>query len=863
MTWCGPMSVAGFIWLLLSLSLLGQSTLRFSTSSLLVNEDAGQAVATVRRANDLDRIVTVDYSTIDGTATAGQDYVATVGTLTFAAGQTNQTILVPILNDGWVEGSEVLRITLSNPSEGALLGLPNYVNIRIGDNDTGPHFTSTTYDTVQDVGTLWIEVHRGDDGDQPVTVDYGTVDGTALAGTDYEVTQGTLSFQGDETFKEMAVVILNDGVNDPDKSFQVQLSNASSGGVGNPSLTTVTIQDPTPVIFTQPTPANQSVSLGGTVKIQVSAKGARMQWQHRVGEGEFTDIPGASGQVLEWSSATVDLNGDYRFVVSSSTGETVTSHIARVEVDPTFTKVTKGPHVTDSGNARQASWGDYDNDGDLDLLVGRDVYGGMAGENTLYVNNGDGTFTRVTQGLPSTAFSYMVMTWADFDNDGWLDYFAANYSGLPMVFGYNNGDGTFTQNHLDTDPMPEPWHVAVIDYDRDGFLDLYLPNGNRLYRGLGDRRFERMTAAEVGAGILTSTYAPSAWADFDDDGWSDAFVGRGGLYRSDRAGAFVHDNAASATVGSRFTGAWGDFDNDGRIDLATGDFGQGLIRVYRNLGRGEFEAMPFTLSVPVCNGIAWADFDNDGFLDLSATAYSEGRRKLFRNNGDGTFTEILAGSLVTEHRSQGQGQGFLWFDYDDDGFLDLYVPNFTDRPPTVPCLYRTNPNGNTWLKVKLLGNASNSGGIGAKVRVHATYAGEDRWQRRDITGGDHYNGHGTLAHFGLGDATKVDTIRIEWPSGIVQELKDVAAHQILHVVESQDLILPEPLSIQTFELDATGVFHATVNCSVDGAVCVLESSSDLERWTKVRVRTSSGGTVELTDGRAGDSPGKFYRVLVP
>jgi hypothetical protein len=174
----------------------------------------------------------------------GQDYVATAGTLTFAAGQTNQTILVPILNDGWVEGSEVLRITLSNPSEGALLGLPNFVNIRISDNDTGPYFASAANRTVEDVGSVQIGVHRGDDGDQPVSVDYVTVDGTALAGTDYEVTQGTLSFQGDETFKEMAVVILNDGVNDPDKSFQVQLSNASSGGVGNPSLTTVTIQDP-------------------------------------------------------------------------------------------------------------------------------------------------------------------------------------------------------------------------------------------------------------------------------------------------------------------------------------------------------------------------------------------------------------------------------------------------------------------------------------------------------------------------------------------------------------------------------------------------------------------------------------------
>jgi hypothetical protein len=97
----------------------------------LVSEDAGQVVATVRRANDLDRIVTVDYATSDATATAGQDYLATAGTLTFAAGQTNQTILVPILNNGCVEGPEALRITLSNPGEGALLGSRISVNIRI------------------------------------------------------------------------------------------------------------------------------------------------------------------------------------------------------------------------------------------------------------------------------------------------------------------------------------------------------------------------------------------------------------------------------------------------------------------------------------------------------------------------------------------------------------------------------------------------------------------------------------------------------------------------------------------------------------------------------------------------------------
>jgi hypothetical protein len=349
------MPVAGFIWLLLGLTLLGESFIQFISTWYLVTEGAGPAAATVQRANDLDRIVTVDYATSDGTAIAGEDYLATSGTLTFAAGQTEQTLSVVILNDALVEGTEMFLITLSNPGAGASLGPRTSSSVRIRDNDTGPHFTSTIYATVQDVGTLWIGVHRGDDGDQPVTVGYATQDGTALAGQHYEAASGTLRFEGDEFFASIPVVILNAGIEEADKTFQIQLADASSGGVGLPSLASVRIQDPTPMFYTQPTPANQSVSLGAVVKIQVSAKGARMQWQHRVGEGEFTDIPGATGEVLEWSSATVDLSGEYRFVVSSSTGESVTSQIAAVSVDPTFIKITGQPIVEDvepSGNLR-------------------------------------------------------------------------------------------------------------------------------------------------------------------------------------------------------------------------------------------------------------------------------------------------------------------------------------------------------------------------------------------------------------------------------------------------------------------------------------------------------------------------------
>jgi hypothetical protein len=281
----GPLLAASLIWLVSGLPLRGECTLQFSQRAYLVNEDAGEVVVTVSRSGDLDTIVTVDYATEDGTAMAGEDYLASSGTLTFPVGRAEQMFWVPILNNGRVEEPREFMLALSNPSTGAALGARTSVAVRILDNDIGLHFASGTYSTVQDIGTLWIGVHRGDDGDQPVTVEYETVDGTALAGQHYEPAQGTLHFAADELFRSIPVVILNAGAEEANKTFQIRLANASNGALGNPSLATVTIQDPTPVIHQQPLPASQSVSLGATVRIQVSAKGAVMQWQHRAGDG--------------------------------------------------------------------------------------------------------------------------------------------------------------------------------------------------------------------------------------------------------------------------------------------------------------------------------------------------------------------------------------------------------------------------------------------------------------------------------------------------------------------------------------------------------------------------------------------------
>jgi hypothetical protein len=869
-TWRAPVPVAGFIWLLLSLSLLGQSTVQFPAATVSVNESNGQAVANVRRANDLDRIVTVDYATSDATATADQDYLTTAGSLTFVAGQTNQTIVVPILNDGRVEGAEALRITLSNPGEGALLGSRISVNLRISDNDTGPYFASAVNLTVEDVGSVLLGVHRGDDGDQPVTVDYVTVDGTALAGTDYEAAQGTLSFQGDEFFKEIPVVILNDGVINPDKSFQLQLSNASSGGVGNPSLATVIIQDPTPVIHTQPTPASQSVSLGVAVKIQVSAKGARMQWQKRVGESEFTDIPGATRQVLEWSHPTAEQTGEYRIIVSSSTGESVTSQVAELIVDPTFIKITGQPLVEDREPSGGYAWFDYDGDGWVDLLVGNWMASGSQVPNSLYRNQGDGTFTKITNELTTAFLGPFGVYPADYDNDGRPDILMGEPLGSSRIF-HNQGAGEFT---LLEDSFPAIYDGAWHDLDEDGWLDLltFGPSGAQAFRNSGTGRFQAFAAAVVGdLGTISHTVVGGSFVDFDNDGNSDLYVGADNanarFLRNLGGGRFeqVRLGSLPATMGD--SAIWADYDNDGFIDAFTSGWA-GVLKLHHNvtslegLDQRQFEevttqagfSLPPSGLFPAPN---WGDFDNDGDLDIFFPNY-RGTNSLFVNRGDGTFVSVDVGSPLRDGERDLPG---VWVDYDNDGFLDLFVPA-GDGQPVPNFLYRNNlkntGNENHWLSIRLEGRASNRSGIGSVLRLRATIDGREVLQLRQTAKAGWDTVSQSVAHFGLGDATKVDTLRIEWPSGIVQELKDVAVNQHLEVVESHGVAMPEPPAIEQFDRRSV-----TVNCPVEGVCCVLEMSLDLVNWSKVKVQTRTEGTVKFSYINNSRERAWFYRVVVP
>jgi enediyne biosynthesis protein E4 len=582
-------------------------------------------------------------------------------------------------------------------------------------------------------------------------------------------------------------------------------------------------------------PTNPSSSLNGSVTLIRTPVLGGMAFQWRF---EGTDLAGQTNHLLKLTNIVANQAGPYGVVVTTP-NTTITNHVC-LTVDPTFTKITTGPLVTELGESSGATWGDFDGDGYPDVFVSR--Y--KTALSTFYHNNRDGSFS-ATAPLP---FQTKPDVWwaptlaADLDNDGKLDLFAPR-QGKPSFFYFNNGDGTFTASQFES---ATSWNVAVADYDRDGLLDLYLSMDGRLFRNNGDRTFTRTGSVGSAAG--------SAWGDYDDDGWPELFTAAV-LWKRDSTGSFKR--AKTFGVANAIHGAWGDYNNDGFLDLCVAAFG-GNSYVYRNLGKGEFELAAIGQTITgYYNSASWADYDNDGFLDLFMTYGNSGRNSLFHNNGDGTFTRIQTGSVVNEAPT-GSGTDFasvsgLWFDYDNDGFLDLYVANGSGPGTAITAnfLYHNNGNSNAWLKVELVGTASNHDGVGAKVRAQAKYSGQSRWQRRDISAGDALSGNQLYAHFGLGDATNVMTLRIEWPSGVVQELQNVAPKQFLTIWE------PPALKAAIQE---DGACELTVTAEPN-RTWRIDASADLQTWQAIATVKNTTAQFGYTDSVSAAMACRFYRVV--
>jgi hypothetical protein len=536
---------------------------------------------------------------------------------------------------------------------------------------------------------------------------------------------------------------------------------------------------------------------------------------------------------------------------------------------------------------------DYDNDGLYDLFIPDGV------ESKLFRNRGDGTFEDVTAraGL-SGLDGVSVAVFADYDNDGYKDLFVSRTFQHNQLF-HNDGDGRFT-DVTERAGIGDDCCTTVAswaDYDNDGYLDLYVGryldprkdipttfyarNGepNQLYHNNGDGTFTNVTA-KAGVGD-TGLCLGTVFGDYDDDGYPDLYVvndfGRKTLYHNNRNGTFSDVTVKSGTLayGAGMSASFADYDNDGKLDIYCTNIrsehawyaesptvaryminswrqgvwktdmplywqvfrqsGFGFVGVFqqmasgntllRNKGDGTFEDVTWKAGANPVGwfwGASFGDFDNDGWQDIYAAdgwvfnepnteieleflnnvvsrqdEYKTGRffspdyfgrrswhgwerNRHLRNNGDGTFSEIArAAGTDLMINSRGVAVADFW----NRGVLDIAVSASTNRHAL---LRNESATGHNWLEVELVGVKSNRDAVGTRVIIRTN----GKQQMREVVLGDGYGSQNTLRqHFGLGNAALVDELTVRWPrSGIVQRFHHVAANRIVEITEGSEAL---------------------------------------------------------------------------
>ena len=542
--------------------------------------------------------------------------------------------------------------------------------------------------------------------------------------------------------------------------------------------------------------------------------------------------------------------------------------VSALHAQELFTRITEGPLVNTASDTWYGHWGDYDNDGRLDVIVK-----GGPGHWRLFHNDGGTSFSPVTNGvMGENDLRSMWAIWTDPDNDGDLDAWVWGRMGDGRAaMHWNNGSGDFTRVVADGGWI-EGYQSGIGpvsswgDFDGDGFLDAFLnfgtPGTPRLLHNNGDRTFAFVADSVLNS--LDDQTQVSGAVDYDNDGDLDLIPVRYGgeptrFYRNDGHGNF--EEATPEPIRSELThsliSAWDDIDNDGDLDVIFGGWNWLSERFYLNNGDGTFTpwagqpALFESYSDQFGSYHDWGDFDNDGYLDL-VVSKGDSALRLWRNQGDGNFTAVDAGDLTGESGSFVQSCG--WVDFNEDGNLDLFVATLGGG---IDKLFMGDGNGNNWLEVKPKGVASNRLAIGARIFATATIRGQVMRQMRLITASD--SDQTLIAHFGLGDATKVDTLRIEWPSGIVQEIANVLANQVLSVTEHQEGATTAPSLAMSNLTDGAVQLTATGQADLR---YVFEASTDLAQWTKLAVRTNLTGTVSYTPPISAAAQ-RFYRVVVP
>lgn len=499
-----------------------------------------------------------------------------------------------------------------------------------------------------------------------------------------------------------------------------------------------------------------------------------------------------------------------------------------------------GMYIAEEVASGMASF-DYDRDGLIDLyfLKGTKIPfdGGGSPPNALYRNLGNMRFANATQQshADDTSFSVGVVA-ADFDSDGFPDIFVNNFG--PKKLYRNNGDGTFSDvteiagvgcgNRLGAG-------ACFLDADQDGFLDLYVgnyvkspieknvkrttdafpsypgpldfePERDFYFRNRGDGTFEDQSDASGVSQIATPSMGVIS-TDFDDDGDPDVLVvndvERNLLWENNGKGQFTEvgiNRGIAFSRGAKRNGNMGvdcgDYNNDGFIDVYTSTFSNDFPVLYKNDGAGNFEDITLASNAgagmfPHANwGVAFFDAENDGYQDLfianghtdpnvnkwAPTTAWKVRNSFLRNLGNGRFADLSkqVGSGMEPVESS---RGLIADDLDNDGNVDLVVLNSLAQPTVIR---NESTNTHHWLQLELLGKSATRDGTGSKVHVQA---GGNTFVSEVYAGRGYQSSFGQRLHFGLGEASTIEKITIRWSDGQVQVIEEVKADQLLKIVQ--------------------------------------------------------------------------------
>ena len=508
----------------------------------------------------------------------------------------------------------------------------------------------------------------------------------------------------------------------------------------------------------------------------------------------------------------------------------------------TFTDISSLARINNEGHNTGVAVGDYDQDGWQDVYVSV-----RNGANRLYRNLGDGTFSNVAPALGlDYAGDTRVSSWADINNDGHLDLYLGNNLEEDKLF-ENNGDGTFSDitQAAGISNLEKPHSTLFADINMDGLLDIYVANfqsENKLYLNSGLSVFVDYTTQSGALDMLNNMGA--VFFDYDEDGDPDLYLTHDGqpsiLYQNDGSGHFTDVSAGSGLNldGYGMGVDIGDINRDGHMDVYVTNLFENYL--FLNNGNGTFTEIGAAAGVDDYGmgwGINFFDFDNDGWVDIhiaNDSYFSDYNNVVYRNNGDLTFDKVLTDNPIASDKA---AYGSACFDMDRNGLLEVFIANYGTGSVNQNQLFRNDSDPLHFIAFNLVGTASNSLAIGAKISI-IDEQGKKHYD--EVTAGSGFASQNSMMHhFGLGPAENIHELKIEWPSGLVQQLSNLPADHFYEITEGQDpVVLYENSSIEEeINIQDLRIYPNPVN-----DVIYIETTGQIQ-FEKIQILNSRGQVV--------------------